>query len=183
MEKEHRVALLAAFSEFYACTANLGDGAFERMTVAMDAALCKRLGARDVQYREAPLSLPRSFTIVCWPRMFHGASHRFIAAYTRIVAHLRKAAVHQNTLVSRLGVEALFGVITQILQQPGNATDTGAITADQHGILQPLSELTVASSDDCRNHLLHAMYKLLESSGYELSSGWSLVLSIIQHCA
>ncbi len=183
VEKEHRVALLAAFSDFYACTANLGDGAFERMTVAMDAALCKRLAARDVQYREAPLSLPRSFTIVCWPRMFRGGSHRFITVYTPIVAHLRKAAVHQNTLVSRLGVEALFGVITQILQQVNDSTDTGAIEANQQAILQPLSELSEAGSDDCRNHMLEAIYKLLESSGYELSNGWSLILSIIQRCA
>lgn len=183
VEKEHRIVLLSAFSNFYACTTDLGDGAFERMAHALDAALCKRLAARDVQYREAPLSLPRSFTIVCWPRMFRGGAHRFITAYAPIVTHLRKAAIHQNTLVSRLGVDALFGVIGQIMQQSDNAADSRAVRADQQVVLRPLSELSEAGSDDCRKHVLDGMYNLLESSGYELSNGWSLILSIIQGCA
>ena len=183
VDKAHRSLLLSAFSNFYACTTDLGDGALERMTRALDTALCKRLGARDVQYREAPLSLPRSFTIVCWPRMFHGGVHRFITTYAPIVAHLRKAAIHQNTLVSRLGVDALFGVIGQIMQQSDDATDSRLVKADQQAILQPLFELSEAGSDDCRKHVLDGMYNLLESSGYELSNGWSLIFSIIQRCA
>ena len=183
VEKEHRMQLLATFSEFYACTATLSDDAFERMATAMDAVLCKRLAGRDVQYREAPLSLPRSFTIVCWPRMFGGDTYRFRTAYAPIVAHLRKAAVHKNTLVSRLGVDALFRVITQILQHPAHDEKGNAIETDQQGVLQPLSELTEAGSDECQTHVLDGMYTLLESSGYELSHGWSLILSVIQGCA
>ena len=183
IEKEHRMQLLSTFSDFYACTAKLGDDAFERMTVALDAVLSRRLEGRDVQYREAPLSLPRSFAIVCWPRMFGGNTYRFQASYSPIIAHLHKAAVHQNTLVSRLGVDAMIQVITQIFQIPAEDEAGNTMQPGQVRVLKPLVALIDSGSDECQTHLLDGMYTLLESCGYELSHGWDIILSIIQLCA
>ena len=100
-EKEHRLQLLELLSEFYVDTSLLDPAAFERMATALDALQSQRLAERDVQYREAPLTLPRPFAVVCWPRMFDGNVHRFDVCWaligTSIFHASRRAIASSNT--------------------------------------------------------------------------------------